>query len=530
MYCNGTSNGFYETPFNLLLLKNPSDSLHQLIHSLTSEEKKYFRKYASSNIQGGAKAYTKLFEEIIKLKEYDEVLLKKTFSEEKFVKHIWKTKNYLYKTILKSLRDYHSENIRELKTNEVLNNLQLLLEKGLHNDSKKLLSKAKKRCYDYELFAPLLRLLVFEKKLMVNTRYSGLNERDIKKHFEEVSEATQKINNWNEYQYNSSRLFLLIKKKSSVKSWDDLKDIYAIMQQPIYKDVNNAVTFEAKLSFHKAHYYYYYLACDYENCYSHSEKMLELFESSEIKMKSRPDAYIKLLTNYLEVCLQISRFDRFLDYYEKLKSFISSSVNKIDTMNIVFLNLELEYCIKTGKYGKGLQMIGKIKDVMNSLKGAANEMLKCSVYYNIAYLYFLRNESSNSIHYLNKILHDSKVKDEIEIFYYARLLNLIVHYEIGNFTLLESILKSTYRYLYKRQRVYKFEKQIYRFIKSLFNVKSEKKLIKSFDQLKHSLEEILFNPFENGALDYIDLVSWLESKVTNRKFSDVLDDKLKHVA
>ena len=148
--------------------------------------------------------------------------------------------------------------------------------------------------------------------------------------------------------------------------------------------------------------------------------------------------------------------------------FVSSSVNNVDTMNIVFLNLELEYYIKTGKYGKGLQMIDRINDVMNSLKGAANEMMKCSVYYNIAYLYFLKNDFHKSIYYLNKILHDSKVKDEIEIFYYARLLNLIVHYEIGSFTLLESILKSTYRYLYKRQRVYKFEKQIYHFIKSLF--------------------------------------------------------------
>lgn len=511
-------------------MKNPSGSLYNLIHSLTSDERGYFRKNASSNIQGGTKAYIKLFNEILQTKEYNEMLLKKTFSEEKFAKHFWKIKTYLYKTILKSLRDYHSENVRELKTNKVLDNLYLLLEKGLYNDSKKLLSKTKKMCYDYELYAPLLRLLVFEKKLMVNTRHSGLNEKDIKKHFEEVNKATEKINNWNEYQYNSSRLFLLIKKKSSVKSWDDLKDIYAIMQQPIYKDVNNAVTFEAKLSFHKAHYYYYYLACDYENCYSHSEKMLELFESSGIKMKSRPDAYVKLLANHLEVCLQISRFDRFQIYFEKVRAFESVCVNKADAMNIVYLNLELEYYIKTGKYGKGLQMIDKINDVTNSLQGAANEMMKCSVYYNIAYLYFLKNDFHKSIYYLNKILHDSKVKDEIEIFYYARLLNLIVHYEIGSFTLLESILKSTYRYLYKRQRVYKFEKQIYRFIKSLFNVKSEKKLIKSFDQLKHSLEEILFNPFENGALDYIDLVSWLESKITNRKFSDVLDDKLKHVA
>ena len=77
-------------------MKNPSGSLHNLIHSLTSDERGYFRKNASSNIQGGTKAYIKLFNEILQTKEYDEMLLKKTFSEEKFVKHFWKIKTYLY--------------------------------------------------------------------------------------------------------------------------------------------------------------------------------------------------------------------------------------------------------------------------------------------------------------------------------------------------------------------------------------------------------------------------------------------------
>lgn len=333
-------------------MRNPDNSLYQLIRSLTREEKRYFKKYAAFNIQGGNKNYIILFDFIARMRIYDEKLLKQKFSDRKFIKHFWKVKNYLYKTILKSLRNYHSENMWNLKTGEMYDNLLLLHKKGLYSQCRKLLNTTKKKCYNYEMFAELLKLLVFEKNLISSTRFSEVSDKDIHKLYNEINSTSEKIKNWNEYQYYSTKLFDLIKKKGSLKSADDLKDIKEIIEQPIYKDINNTFTLETKLSFYKAHYFYYYLARDYENCYRNSEKMLELFESSTIKMKSRTGDYIRLLSNHLLICLHTLRFKTFKSYFKKLKTIPSESEDII----IITTNLELEYYLKSGEYEKGKKL------------------------------------------------------------------------------------------------------------------------------------------------------------------------------
>ena len=507
-------------------MKNPSKSLHQLIHSLNKEEKKYFKKFSSFNIQQGSKNYVLLFDRINKMKEYDEEILKHHFKDKKFVNHFWKAKNYLYRSILKSLRSYHTKNIRELKTGETYDNLQLLLRKGLVEQCRKHLDAAKKSCYDYETYGELLKLLIFEKKLISSTRFSGVSDKDFRKLFDEINDTADKIKKWNEYQYNSTKLFELIKKKGSVTNHDDMKDIKEIIEQPIYCDDNNAQTFETKLSFYNAHYYFSYLSRDYEECYKYSLGMIRLFESSRIKMESKPEAYLNLLTNHIEVCLLTGRFDAFQIHYNKLSSLIHLSKN-VFTYSIIKLNLELEYCIKTGMYSRGIKLVEKINPVLNSYTDEANEMRKCSLCYNVAYLYFLRNDYSNSLHYLNKILHNEHIKEELEVIYYARLLNLIIHYELRNFKLLQYILKSTYRFLSKRRRVFETEKHIYHFIRSAFRVDSEDELKYSFYELKLRLMDFTSNPFERGIFNYIDLISWLDSKLNNRQFSEVLIEKLK---
>ncbi|MBL7127984.1 MAG: hypothetical protein ISS16_03265 [Ignavibacteria bacterium] len=508
-------------------MKTPSDDLYQLVNSLTKDEKIYFKKYASTNIKAGDKSYVKLFDSIINMEEYDDTLLKEEFRGEKLINHFWKTKNYLYKIILRSLQNFHSEKMIELRINNAHNNMILLFNRGLYKQCRKVLDKGKKMCYDYEMYGSLLKILSFERKLMTTSRLSDIKKEDIKKHYDEVNKTTDKIKIWNEYQYNSTRLFDLIKKKGFVKNINDLQDLKEIIEQPLYKNINNAYSFETKLSFYNAHYFYNYLARDYDSCLQYSKKMIELFESSSIKMKSRYDTYIKIITNYLEVCLLTSNFESFKSYFKVLK--LLSPGLKNSNIFIVTVNLELEYYIKSGEYETGLKFINQILPFLDNFKGEANEMRKCSFYYNVAYLYFLKNNFSVSLFYLNKILNNEKIKDELEVFYYARLLNLLIHYELGNYKLLKYILKSTYRFLSKRQRVFKTEKLIYYFIRSSFRLGSDDELNYSFYKLRHKLEEISSDPFERGALGYIDLISWLESKITNRHFSDLVKEKLKPV-
>ena len=46
-----------------------------------------------------------------------------------------------------------------------------------------------------------------------------------------------------------------------------------------------------------------------------------------------------------------------------------------------------------------------------------------------------------------------------------------------------------------------------------------------FHQLKNELDRIWKDEYEKKAFDYFDIVSWLESKLSKKKFADVVREK-----
>ena len=80
------------------------DHLFQLIQSMSSSEKRYFKRNALIAKDADAN-YLKLFDALNKMQEYDEAALKK----KPFVKHFASERKYLYEAILRSLRNYCKE-------------------------------------------------------------------------------------------------------------------------------------------------------------------------------------------------------------------------------------------------------------------------------------------------------------------------------------------------------------------------------------------------------------------------------------
>ena len=64
-------------------------------------------------------------------------------------------------------------------------------------------------------------------------------------------------------------------------------------------------------------------------------------------------------------------------------------------------------------------------------------------------------------------------------------------------------------------------------IRKLINVNSKKESLQFFKQLKLALEPVVKDPLEEKFLVYFDIMSWLESKIENKKFADVVKSKLK---
>jgi hypothetical protein len=145
-------------------------------------------------------------------------------------------------------------------------------------------------------------------------------------------------------------------------------------------------------------------------------------------------------------------------------------------------------------------------------------------YYKIACIYFGNEKYTDSVFYLEKIINNKNLTMREDLMCFARLLYLILHYELGNDYYLENQLKSTYKFLLKMNDLNEVQKEIIRFLKNLNSIYPGD-IKKEFITMKERFVELEKNTYEKRAFLYLDIISWLESKIENRKIGDIIREK-----
>jgi len=132
-------------------------------------------------------------------------------------------------------------------------------------------------------------------------------------------------------------------------------------------------------------------------------------------------------------------------------------------------------------------------------------------------------DNEKAIDYLNKIINE-KADLRTDLQCYARLLHLIAHYELGNFDLLEYLIKSVYRYMARMENLSKVEEEVFTFLRRSFRVGAHA-LKPEFEKLLETLKKYERNPLETRAFSYLDIISWMESKIHHVNVQDVIREK-----
>jgi hypothetical protein len=101
---------------------------------------------------------------------------------------------------------------------------------------------------------------------------------------------------------------------------------------------------------------------------------------------------------------------------------------------------------------------------------------------------------------------------------------LLSHFELGNDELIEYQVKSTYRFLSQMDNLQQVQKEILTFLKKLGHIEPHE-LKNAFKHLHDKLLSLQDNPFEKRAFLYLDLISWLESKIQERPVQDIIREK-----
>lgn len=503
-----------------------TDDLFQLIKSLTQSEKRFFKVYASlHHIKGDDNKYFKLFNAIDKQKTYDEELIRDKFRNEKFLKQLFVVKNYLYHTILKSLRVYNSEKSKQNELIDILKDVQALYDKSLFKQCRKFLSKAKKIAYDYEIQSQILAVLDWEKILARKSSYADIDEKEMIKIYDEHSETTKNLENINEYWKLTMKSFLLIKKHGDIRNKTELKKFNELIKHPLLQSEKRATTFLSKTFYLNIKGLYYITNKDYKNLLTYCLRLVEITEANPLLMKE--DNYIASLHNLLIVQIELKKYEDAMVTFKKLRGLETKSLSSQTRIFITTYDMELNLYLKTGEFEKGISLIPEIEEGLKRFKGRINKESEVMFAYNIGYIYFGLGNYDNTLKYINEIINDKELNIREDIQCFARILNLLVHFELGNYDLIESIIKSTRRYLSNKNKLNKFELITLNYFGKLINANIDDDKMFIFSEWKKELNRISDDILEIKAYEYFDFMSWIEGKLGNKSFAEAVKERKK---
>ena len=493
-------------------MKTPSSHLYDLVHSLTKSEKRYLK------VQSGLrnKDYIFLMDALIAQPVFDEEKLIAENKEANFIKHLAVNKRYLYELILRSLERFGRKEIKD-KVFEKIAAAKVLIQKGLTTQAFNELKKGKELATRFELFDTLPALFEVEKKILSGQYFNNINDLTIDRVFQEEETCLKQLQNTNEYWYLAQQLSLFQMRFQKIQNEKQATQIRQLAEHPKLLDLSLATNFKSKLYYFQANATYQFILGHVEQAYAINNAFLELLETHPKFLQLYAERYLGTLNNMLIDSLVIGKYDILEEGINRLIRIPEmSGFQKIKNIESRIFRqrflLLINWCLRQQDFTKGVSWIPEIEAGLNKFGKAIEKHHRITFYYLIAYLLFLNQRFDESLRWNNLILNDTKEDVVKEIYYFARILNLLIHFEIGNMSHLESLLSSTPKYLKRRRAIYATEKALFRFLGKMLSRVDKKEKEKLVFDFQKELDTLAANPKEQRVFNYLDLRIFLKNR------------------
>ncbi len=505
-----------------------SDTLFQLVHSLKKAEKRHFKLYIKRSSAKEELKIIQLFDILERLAEYDEPLLLKKM--EPITKtQLSNLKTHLYKQLLASLRLLNLGNNVDLQLSEHLDEARILYNKGLKIQALRILEKAKELARANQKFNTLVQILSLEKKIetLHITRSSTEKTEIIAAEALSVSSHIDRVTRLSNLALLLYRWYIL---NGHARNAEDEKDIKQYFSSSLPEDMTAVNGFYEKLYLYQAYCWYAFIRQDFLMYYRYSQKWIDLYDQEPQMVEVEIGHYVKGMHNLLNAHFDLRNHRKFDEVLEKFRAFEAGEIaqrhDNFRTHTSIYINsARLNRHLMQGTFKEGMAIIPGIEAKLHEYALFVDRHRIMVFNYKFAMICFGSGNYSLAIDYLLKIMN-GPLDIRMDLQCYARLLHLLAHYEMGNFDLMESLTKSVYRFFAKMQNLTIVEEAIFRFLRSSFGVKPaalKPELEKLLAQIKH-LEK---SRHETRSFAYIDIISWIESKVTGKSMGDVVNAKFK---
>ncbi|MCH2223490.1 MAG: hypothetical protein MK066_01880 [Crocinitomicaceae bacterium] len=499
-----------------------------LIKSLTKAEKRHFKLYAKRNFGDKDLKFLTLFDLIVTHGEITSSRLEKKLPEMK-PSALSNLKAHLYEQLLISLRLIH-HNDPSIRIEELISFANVLYVKGLYLQSLEQLKRARIIATNFQNDLALYTIIEMERKIeLFFVTDSGYDRaKDIVDTNVEIRNVLQSRDEWSNLALVLYDYYL---KFGHVKNEDQFKKVEIYFKDRVSSISVATPSLHSRVYKEMSYTWFHFITQNFVLCYKHANNWVEQMRQSEYLMKKDPIMYLKGIHNILSALFYSNKPRQFEQHYNSLITYIENHRENFDSNTRITADIynyigKLNLLFLKGDFSENDILVAEIDEWLNEHILYLDQIRIQVFYYKMACLYFGSDEFKKCIIYLNRIINSSHkeqhLKQDVQCF--ARILNLVAHYELGNDELVEYQLKNTYRFLIKYGDLQQVQKLIIEFIrKSVYMNRNE--MTPHFIELKSQMVCIFDDKYEQRPLLYLDLISWLTAKVEGRKVEHVIQER-----
>ena len=439
------------------LMKRPKDNLFKLINALSPAEKRYFKRHFAPETGN----VTKLFDFINAMDRYDEHVIKNHFKDSKINANFKVYKVQLSDLLLKSLCcHYLKGNIRS-KIRIGIEEIEILMDKELHQLAHQRLIKIKKVCKKFECFNYLQAIYDLECQFDIN--------ENLIKEINTFHKLQNSINQLKQVNFVISNFKNNPFSKNSAYPHQDIYDQFKVK----YREVKTYSFQEQYYINNISAYFSETIENNLKKAYHFKNENFQLFKNRAEFILIFPEKYFAAYFNYIKICKQLKEFDTFKKGVQDLKEFCN--VNKgCSQYKLHIYAIEINYYAQFGQQDYVICYLeDAFLDCVQEYQGV-DKIQIVYIYIQFCIIYLIKNQFEKVQFYLRR-LHELSKQLEEHFSHFFDTIEIILHYESNDTYILQKQINSLQRKLKRNNNKSDFLNNLLKFIAEISKLKIEER-------------------------------------------------------
>lgn len=469
---------------------NKAISLLALIKSLSKAEKRYLKLY--SNLQNGEKGYLILFELLENNTSIDDIY--KQFCIKQKGKSFDMAVKHLYKVVLNCLVHLNKQQDIQTQIFDYISKAGILFERELLNEALSELEKAEKLAIHYENDSLILLIRRTELKYLSMYDFTGMSEKQV------VDKQKENLND-----LILSELNLIA--NSSYKGFETEK-LHLLFQSTYFLNSGN---YKAAIRLY--------------------QDLILLFDENKHMILNPPLYYLNAILGVLDSLQSVGLYKEMPFFISRLKEMEKRDYSAEFRLTVqVYIYLYEFYSLfNTGNFKSAQELQQQNEELIFKKISLLELNLQLQLYLSLVILHIGLKDLKEARKNMKKILSSGKSLYIFPTYRIARLVNLILQAELGNYDYFENEIKSIKRSSSFETKQYITEKLLFKFIQSYPLPKSKQYRNKLWSYYQQNIQKIEEDKYERPLLKTFDFCAWIKSKLTDNPFDIIIKEQNKKI-